>query len=196
MSSKRIYFNLFLITLFGLLIRLTCADKPEGLWNDEYISWYIASKPLFYDFIGEVYKNCHMPLYYLYLKFWIFLFGDADLSLRISSVVSGIFCIIVSFFAGKELKDYKTGLLSAFLVSISGFMIYFSQEVRFYGLLTCFSFLAVLFFLKLLNNRSIFNYTGFFVSNFLILFTHTIGFVFVFFFLFFLLFFFILKSKN
>ena len=181
MSVKRIYFNLFLIVLFGLLIRLTGISKPEGLWNDEYISWYIASKPLFSDFINAVYNNCHMPLYYMYLKVWTFIFGDADLSLRISSVFSGILCIITSFFAGKELKDYKTGLLCAFLTSIGGFMIYFSQEVRFYGLLTLFSFLSLLFFIKLLKNRTLFNYGCFLLSNILILLTHTIGFVFVFF---------------
>lgn len=194
MSSKRIYFNLFLITLFGLLLRLTCIDKPEGLWNDEYISWYISSKPLFSTFMNEVYQNCHMPFYYIYLKFWAFLFGDSDLSLRISSVVSGIFCIITAFFAGKELKDYKTGLMSAFLVTISGFMIYFSQEVRFYGLLTMFSFMSVLFFLRLLKNTSIPNYAGFFIFNILIMLTHTIGFVFVFFSFFFL--FFYLKRQK
>ena len=181
MSVKRIYFNLFLIVLFGLLIRLTGIDKPEGLWNDEYISWYISSKPLFSDFINAVYNNCHMPLYYIYLKVWTFVFGDADLYLRISSVFSGILCIITAFFAGKELKDYKTGLLCSFLTSISGFMIYFSQEVRFYGLLTLFSFLSLLFFIKLLKNRSLFNYGCFLLSNILILLTHTIGFVFVFF---------------
>ena len=195
MSSKRIYFNLFLIVLFGFLIRITCLDKPEGLWNDEYISWYISSKPLFSEFIDEIYKNCHMPFYYIYIKFWSFLFGDTDLSLRISSVISGILCIFASFYVGKELKDYKTGLLCAFLTSISGFMIYFSQEVRFYGLLTFFSFLTTIFFLKLLKNRSIINYIGFFISNVLVILTHTIGFVFVFFNLFFL-FFYLKKEKQ
>jgi len=194
MSSKRIYFNLFLIALFGLLLRLTCIDKPEGLWNDEYISWYISSKPLFSAFMNEAYQNCHMPFYYVYLKFWTFLFGDSDLCLRISSVIPGFLCIIVSFFAGKELKDDKSGLMSAILVAISGFMIYFSQEVRFYGLLTLFSFLLVLFFLKLLKNRSLFNYLVFFLANVLIILTHTIGFVFVFFNLLFL--FFYLKKQK
>lgn len=195
MTTKRIYFNLFLITLFGLLIRLTCIDKPEGLWNDEYISWYISSKPLVSEFADAVYGNCHMPLYYIYLKFWSFIFGDADLSLRISSVFSGILCIITAFFAGKELKDYKTGLLCAFLTSVSGFMIYFSQEVRFYGLLTFFSFLSVLFSIKLIKNRSLFNYGCFILSNILILLTHTIGFVFVFFNLL-LLFIYLKKEKQ
>ena len=68
MSSKRIYFNLFLIVLFGLLIRITCLDKPEGLWNDEYISWYISSKPLFSEFINEIYSDKLETVYLAHLS--------------------------------------------------------------------------------------------------------------------------------
>ena len=194
MKNKRIYLNLFLITLFGLLIRLTAINKPEGLWNDEYISWFISTKPLFVEFIQAIFKNCHMPFYYIYLKFWCFCFGISDVALRISSVLPSILGIITMFFVGKNLKDEKTGLLCAALTSFSGFMIYFSQEVRFYSLLFLFSALAVLLFLKLLEKQSYLNYLLFYIINLMIMFIHTIGFVFVFFN--FLILFVYLKKQN
>ena len=194
MKNKRIYLNLFLITLFGLLIRLTAINKPEGLWNDEYISWFISTKPLFVEFIQAIFKNCHMPFYYIYLKFWCFCFGNSDIALRISSVLPSILGIITMFFVGKNLKDEKTGLLCAALTSFSGFMIYFSQEVRFYSLLFLFSALAVLLFLKLLEKQSYLNYLLFYIINLMIMFIHTIGFVFVFFN--FLILFIYLKKQN
>jgi len=194
MKNKRIYLNLFLITLFGLLIRLTAINKPEGLWNDEYISWFISTKPLFVEFIQAIFKNCHMPFYYIYLKFWCFCFGNSDVALRISSVLPSILGIITMFFVGKNLKDEKTGLLCAALTSFSGFMIYFSQEVRFYSLLFLFSALAVLLFLKLLEKQSYLNYILFYIINLMIMFIHTIGFVFVFFN--FLILFVYLKKQN
>lgn len=194
MKNKRIYLNLFLITLFGLLIRLTAINKPEGLWNDEYISWFISTKPLFVEFIQAIFKNCHMPFYYIYLKFWCFCFGNSDVALRISSVLPSILGIITMFFVGKNLKDEKTGLLCAALTSFSGFMIYFSQEVRFYSLLFLFSALAVLLFLKLLEKQSYLNYLLFYIINLMIMFIHTIGFVFVFFN--FLILFVYLKKQN
>ena len=194
MKNKRIYLNLFLIMLFGLLIRLTAINKPEGLWNDEYISWFISTKPLFVEFIQAIFKNCHMPFYYIYLKFWCFCFGNSDVALRISSVLPSILGIITMFFVGKNLKDEKTGLLCAALTSFSGFIIYFSQEVRFYSLLFLFSALAVLLFLKLLEKQSYLNYLLFYIINLMIMFIHTIGFVFVFFN--FLILFVYLKKQN
>ena len=35
---------LFLLAL-GTWLRLIFIDKPDGLWNDEYVSWYVASIP-------------------------------------------------------------------------------------------------------------------------------------------------------
>ncbi len=194
MKNKKIYFYLFLFVLLGLLIRLSSLDKPEGLWNDEYISWYISTKPLFKNFLKSVFQNCHMPFYYCYLKLWSFVFGDNDLSLRISSVFPGVLSIISMFFAGKKLKDINCGLCCAFYTAVSGFLIYFSQEVRFYSILFFFSSLAILFMLHLSEKQNRFNYFGFCLSNILIILTHTIGFVFVFFnYLFLILF---LKKKN
>ena len=194
MSDKRVYLNLFLIMLIGLLIRLMSVDKPFGLWNDEYVSWYISQKPLYGEFFDAVYKNCHMPFYYFYLKIWTFLFGNQDLSLRISSVIPSVLGIPTMFFIGKKLKDSHAGLVCAILTAFSGFMIYFAQEVRFYSLLFLFSALAIFVTLKVLEKQSYLNYLLFYLTNILVMLTHTIGFVFVFFN--FLTVFYVLKKEN
>lgn len=194
MKNNKVYFNLFLIILAGFLFRITSIDKVEGLWNDEYISWYISSKPLISDFVQSVYKNCHMPFYYLYLKIISNIFGNEDIILRFSSVIPNIIGIIVMFFIGKNVKDEKTGLLCAGITAVSGFMIYFSQEVRFYSILFLFSSFSLLFSLRLMNKQSYLNFLGFYIFNLMVMFTHTIGFVFVFFN--FLYTFFFLKKQN
>lgn len=180
--------------LIGLLIRLMSVDKPFGLWNDEYVSWYISQKPLFSEFFEAVYKNCHMPFYYFYLKGWALLFGNQDLSLRISSVIPSVLGIPTMFFIGKKLKDSQVGLVCAILTAFSGFMIYFAQEVRFYSLLFLFSALAILVTLNVLEKQSKSNYFLFYLTNILVMVTHTIGFVFVFFN--FLTVFYVLKKEN
>lgn len=194
MTNKRIYLNLFLIMLIGLLIRMMSIDKPFGLWNDEYVSWYISQKPLIGEFFDAVYKNCHMPFYYFYLKLWTTVFGNEDLSLRISSVIPSILGIWTMFETGKKLKDAHAGLVCATLSAFSGFMIYFAQEVRFYSILFLFSSLAILVTLKLLEKQTYTNYLLFYLTNVLVMFTHTIGFVFVFFN--FLAVFYTLKKEN
>lgn len=168
-------------TLLGLALRLIFIDKPEGLWNDEYVSWMIASSPFGKEFRQAVFEQCHMPFYYLYLKFFIHFLGNSDLALRLTSVLPGTISIPVMYIVGNELKDKKLGIFCAIFTAISSFLIYFSQEVRFYGLLFLFSTIGVYYTIKLLKKQTFTNITGYVLSNFLIIFTHTIGFVYVFF---------------
>lgn len=175
------FFKLFLIFIIALLFRFWCLDKPEGLWNDEYVSWYIAQNNNFNTFLTEMLRNCHTPLYYLYLKLWMFFFNDSDISLRISSVLPSLISVIVMFFVGKELKNEKLGLLTALLTSISSFNIYFAQEVRLYSLLFLFSSLTLLFFIRTIKEQSKINFTLYFILNSAICALHTLGIIFSFF---------------
>lgn len=174
------YLTISAIVIAGLILRLLFINKPDGMWNDEYISWMIASTPFGGGFVNAVKSQCHMPFYYLYLKFFMMIFGQSDIVLRLTSVFAGVLSIIAMFFAGRE-KDKQTGYLCAGFTAISSFLIYYSQEVRLYSVLFLFSALCLLFTLKCIKNPDKKNFILFGISNFLILFTHTIGFVFVFF---------------
>ena len=141
---------LFLIAIAGLLLRLSFINKPEGLWNDEYVSWYVANTPFHEGFWQEVLKQCHMPLYYLYLKPFA---HCSDLILRLTSVVPSVLAIFVMYFVGKECSK-KLGIICVTLTSFLSFLIYYSQEVRFYSLLFLFSALALLATIKLVKNTN------------------------------------------
>ncbi len=171
---------LFFITAVALLLRLICIDKPDGLWNDEYVSWMISAVPFGDGFWNSVKLQCHMPLYYLYLKLVMAIFGQSDIVLRLSSLVPGILAVPVMFFVGNE-KNENTGYLCATMTAISSFLIYYSQEVRLYSLLFLLSAFSLLYLLKSINNPNKKNFVIYAISNILILLTHTIGFVFVFF---------------
>lgn len=191
--KKKIFWLMFFITVLGSVLRLAFIDKPDGLWNDEYISWMIASIPWGKNFFHEIFAQCHLPFYYFYLKFFIHFFGNSDLMLRLTSFFPGILSIIAMYFTGKEFKNEKLGILSASVAALSSFLIYFSQEVRFYELLFLFSALSLLFTIKLCKEQKLSNIILYILSNFLIIITHTIGFIFV---LFNLIFISIFLSKN
>ncbi len=175
------FFKLFIIIIIALLLRLWCIDKSEGLWNDEYVGWFIASENDIHRFIEKIFDNCHMPLYYLYLKLWIFLFKDTDLSLRISSVLPSLLTIPVIYSVGCKIKDNKTGLLAAFLTAINSFCIYFGQEVRLYSLLILFTGLIILYFIKAIKEKTKKSLALYFIFNALLCATHTLGIIFSFF---------------
>lgn len=184
MDKKKTFGILFLIVIFGILLRLIHIDKQEGMWNDEYLTWEIAKASFPKEFFEAVLRNCHAPLHYLYLKLWMQLFGDSDVILRLSSVFAGVLSIITMFFAGKNAGkkvSYTNGLVAAGFCAISGFLIYFSQEVRIYSLLFFLSSLHVYFALETIDNPNKKNCIFFVLSALLIMLEHTIGFVFVFF---------------
>jgi len=194
-STKKTFWIMLFILILGTILRLISIDKTEGLWNDEYLGWYIASAPLGKNFLKEILAQCHMPFYYLYLKFFIHFLGDSDLILRLTSVFAGVLSILGMYFVGEELKDKKLGILCASFASISSFLIFFSQEVRLYQVLFLISAMSLLFTLKLIKTPKLSTFILYLVSNFLILFTHTIGFIFVFFNMVFVTYF-ILKSEK
>ena len=174
------YLYLLGIVIFGLILRLICINKADGLWNDEYVSYMISAKPFFNGFLDGIKSQCHMPFYYLYLKFFMSVFGQSDILLRLTSVLAGVAAIPVMYFVGKE-KDNTLAYLCSGFTAISSFLIYYSQEVRLYSILFLFSALSLLYTIKIIKNPVRKNFILYILFNFLILFTHTIGFVFVFF---------------
>ena len=102
--------GLVLITIIGLFLRQIGINKPEGLWNDEYVSWMIASTPFNDGFVREMLSQCHMPLYYIYLKLCMAWGGQSDLMLRISSLIPGVLAIIVMYFVGLQ-HNKKTAII-------------------------------------------------------------------------------------
>ena len=49
---------LFLVSILGLALRLININKFEGLCNDEYVSWFVASTPFKEGFFNEILKQC------------------------------------------------------------------------------------------------------------------------------------------
>lgn len=160
---------IILILIVGFFLRLINIDKPEGLWNDEYVSWAIASVPFNENFWQAVIKQCHMPLYYLYLKPFA---NCSDLILRLTSVIPSIISIFVMYLVGKE-YSHKQAYICAATTAILPFLIYYSQEVRFYSLLFLFSAFALLFTIRLIKNNNA--WRGYIISSILILLTHVLG---------------------
>lgn len=168
-----------IITILGLVLRLIGIEKDGGLWNDEYVSWSISVIPFGKAFIEGIISQCHMPFYYLYLKFFN-IFSADDTFLRITSIIPAIIAIPVMYIVGHE-KSKLTGFSCAIFTSLSSLLVYYSQEVRFYSLLFLFSALSLYFTQRVVNKPRKRNLAGLIFANFMILITHTIGFVYVFF---------------
>lgn len=172
---------LVIFVLVGILFRIDHLYKPGGLWTDEIISYSIAKQSFPLGIMNHLYAfDSEPPLWFFFLNIWMKIFGNSDLSLRYSSVLTAVLSIPAAYFAGKELSSRYTGVLAAIFTAINSLLIYYSQEVRFYSMFSLFSALSILFLLKIKNNPNKKNYALSILSNLLVLYTATLGIIFVF----------------
>ncbi len=123
----------------------------QPLWWDEGWSVYFATTTL--DSMARLTAvDIHPPLYYALLHLWTALFGASPIAARLLSVLAGTAAVPLLYLAARRLAGAKAGLLAALLLSISPFAVYYSQEVRMYGLVTLLGLAAFYFALKMVDS--------------------------------------------
>lgn len=130
------------IVAVGLLFRI---HNLEGdMWVDETTSAAIARLP-WNGFVHTVaHGEINMVLYYLFLKAWV-VFGDSEFFLRLPSVIFSTATIPIVAAAARRLFGSRVAILSAALLALNTFHIYWGQQVRAYALQVF--FLAVVLYL-------------------------------------------------
>lgn len=138
------------IMLLGFLLRLIGAD--QSFWLDEGASIEIAKTPLVH-FWAKMATDFHPPLFYLLLKSWLPFAGDHEWLIRLPFILIATLSIPALYFLLKELLGSKgrnsTYLIAGFLLAISPFHVYYSQELRMYSLNTLLTILSWLCLLRL-----------------------------------------------
>ncbi|MBV7336245.1 glycosyltransferase family 39 protein [Chloroflexi bacterium TSY] len=134
-----------LITGIGLFLRLFLIGS-KTMWLDEAFSVWVANHPLTEAWAWLIKIDQHPPLYYSLLNLWQQLFGDLQGVVRSFSALCGTLAIPFLFGAARRLGNVRIGLLSALILAIAPFHIWFSQETRMYTLLTL-EVAAALYFL-------------------------------------------------
>lgn len=178
------YLNIFLfllIFLFGVYLRVVGINKPEGLWYDEMNTYFIAKQSFPFGIMQNLLeRDLHFPFYYMLLHVWMNIFGNSDVALRFLSVLFGILTLPTAYFVGKELNGPKLGFITLLMFSINSGLIYYSQEVRFYFLIAFLATLSILFLVKIKTKPTKLCFLGLIISNVLIMYTWTIGCIFIF----------------
>jgi len=174
-SSIRDNYLLLIIILLGLILRIYDIGG-ESLWLDEFISLKFARLDLG-GIIGRIYYDSenNPPLYFMFLHYWIVLFGDSEASLRMTTVVFNTASIIVLYMLGRALFNKKTGLLASLIFSVSAYQIYYSQEARAYSLMVLLGLLSLLFLVRLMNKFDLRSAFGYVLFSGLLLYTHYYG---------------------
>ena len=129
---------LFFFVLTFLLRLPFLSSEPPAL--DEPFTLYWAQKDVSEIFELSFNEN-NPPLHFLFLHFWMDLFGTSTFSWRFPSVLFAA-CLIFGIVFQTSRKSLYAGLSAGILILLSNQHIYFSMEARAYSLLAFLTWLA------------------------------------------------------
>jgi len=160
--KKAVFLVLSAIVILGFVLRFLDLGK-ESLWLDEAVTYYNTNSTSIGDVWTAAYNDRSPPLHFIAL--WgVRLFGSNEFWLRFPSAIAGTVTIIVIFFVAREIANEKVGLISALLLAVSPFHIFYSQEARFYAFAVLFVAVAYYAFFKACNSRKWYDWTLFGVA--------------------------------
>ena len=172
---------LILLLVLASALRLYKADF-QSIWVDEVLTMNAANPNLtlkqFYD--GILFWEYIPHLYFLLNRIAFEIFGFSTLVARILSAIIGVLGVYAIYLLGRAVYSKKAGLTAAFLLSVNIFHIYYSQDMRPYGMLFLFTVLSFYRLVLFLKNPSVKNaiYYGIFTG--LILHAHFFGLITIF----------------
>lgn len=134
MDKKKLT-NIGLFILFAAVtIGLRLLYLRTDLWYDEACSWFTAIQSFPFGIMDNL-KNLdvqHTPLYFFLLHFWIKMFGDFEVNMRILSLIFGIATIPMVYLVANKITSKPQALFATALAAVSPVLVLFSVEVRMY----------------------------------------------------------------
>lgn len=142
----------------------------------------IASRPIWYDeafavlfsekgpaamlrgtlaVTGGVAADVHPLGYYTLLWFWMRLFGESLVSVRILSIIAGLGVVAIAVLLARGLSRPVTALAAGVLLGLAPFQVHYSQEIRMYSWLALWLMLATYCYWRGSRSRSWLWWLGF-----------------------------------
>jgi hypothetical protein len=131
-----------LVVAAGLLLRFW---TRSGLWLDEALTVDVARLPL-HALPNALKHDGAPPLYYVFLHFWMGLFGQSNDAVRSLSGVFAVLTLPVGWLCGKRFGGRAVAWTMLALLASAPFDVYYATESRMYSLvilLTGLGFLAL-----------------------------------------------------
>jgi hypothetical protein len=145
---------LFAIVLLAAIPRLYLG-ATQFIEYDGYWHIFTAQQDRWRNFVWDAQNLAHPPLYYLLLRFTLWL-GKSHLAYRAIPLVAGLASVaVLGRIAAKVMRTTEGAVLTALAYGLALPGIILSCEVRAYGLCTLFALIAYSFFLDLIEAESL-----------------------------------------
>jgi mannosyltransferase len=148
---------LILITCIGFFLRFYHLGF-NSLWLDEASTLNFATVNGAGGSFMEIWTYTLQfdpnPPIFVWLEYIIIsIAGVSEITLRFASALFGTLTIPIMYFIGKEFIDENGGIIAAVAVTLSPFLILYSQEARAYSMLLFFVTLTTLIYLQTIKSE-------------------------------------------
>ncbi|MBI1270689.1 hypothetical protein GC174_09670 [bacterium] len=150
--TARIAIFLLLTTALGVVLRLLLLGT--GINIDDAITLYVARAENLPQLLERVVdREFGPPLYFIFMHFFLAIFGESTTALAAPSILFGSLVIPTTYFLAREISenDNWTAAAATYFAAISPLAIFYSHEARCYALLTLVT--AITYYLILLLKR-------------------------------------------
>jgi 4-amino-4-deoxy-L-arabinose transferase-like glycosyltransferase len=160
------------ILFLSLVLRFVGITR-QSFWIDELIS-VLSISVGFDSLFNELYSGVNLlpPVFDYALKLWTVIFGQSQLAIRAFSAVLGTALVFVSYKTARLFLERRTAWLTALMVAISPYGLYYSQEARCYMLLAVLLTTAIYCLVRTLNEGGRRYYLAWLAFNILSFYTH------------------------
>jgi hypothetical protein len=132
-SSRWVLGAAALIVMAGAAIRF--AALSTSIWFDESVTVKDVSGSFGQMLHRVVNHEASPPFYFVCLWIWRHLVGDTGADLRALSALAGTITIALAFYVARRRLGPRAGLILAACVAVSPVLVYYSTEMRVYGVL-------------------------------------------------------------
>ncbi len=147
-SERYAWIVMSAVVLLAFFLRVVYLDQ-KSLWWDESTTLNHIRYGFAFIFTNQmkwgdnIWLDNHLPLYFLFMFFFVRFAGTSDFAIRFPSAAWGVLLCVLLYAAGRKLVNRRAGLLAAVIGALSPFYIWFSQSARMHILVPLLGLLAV-----------------------------------------------------
>jgi uncharacterized membrane protein len=150
-ARSRVFWIVAGLTTLGAALRFATLGVQPYHHDEIVTASRVLRGDLWHAMDAVGFSESAPPLYYLLAWLWTQVTGTGEVGLRSLSALAGVATIPVAFLLAAELRGRRTGIAAAALVAVNPMLIWYSQEARAYALLSLFTALATLYFVRSLD---------------------------------------------
>ncbi len=160
------------LIVLAAALRLATLDQQSFWYDEAFTPVHVLHSGLGATLRAVVHHENTPPLWYLIAWADARLFGDGALALRLPSAIAGVLTVPVVWGVAQQLAGRRAALIAAAIVAVNPLFVWYSQEARAYGLFVLTAALALLCFVRALDEPSPARLAAFALTGALALLSH------------------------